>query len=190
MNILVSALIITLLIPSWGLIIELLNMLIYKIVRAISSPKIALICVNYLTFPGVIHHELSHALFAFVTGAKITQFRPFWPDKRTGTLGQVSFIARGTFFTKALQLSLSSTAPVIMGTISSLLILGYMNSHELPLYLVVLLTYLIIAIVIHASMSYADVKVMLKGIWVIFLIAFVICLYYQIDIIQLIRGIY
>ncbi|MCR4903016.1 MAG: hypothetical protein K6A23_09160 [Butyrivibrio sp.] len=183
MNYLISALIITFAIPVWGLLIHFVEKVIYKLMVRITTPKIAYFTVNWLTFPGVMHHELSHAIFAFITGARITEFKLFCPNKATGELGHVSFAPRGPFFIKALQMSLASTAPVIMGTISSMFIIIYLSSNTdiLPVYMMVLFIYLLVSIIFHASMSYADVKVMFKGIWVIAIIAYVACLFWKID---------
>jgi len=187
MNYLISALIITFAIPIWGLIIHFIEIAIYKLMIRLTSPVIAYFTVNWLTFPGVMHHELSHALFAFITGARITEFKLFSPNKTTGELGHVNFAPRGAFFIKALQMSLASTAPVIMGTLSSILIINYLSSNAdaLPLYMVILFVYLLISIIFHASMSYADIKVMFKGIWVIAIIAYAACLFWHIDILSL-----
>ena len=75
MNILVllkySALIslgVIIIIPLIGMII---NFIVTIILSRIIRGKLYLFVANTLTFPGVMYHELSHALFAFITGAKI-----------------------------------------------------------------------------------------------------------------------
>ena len=188
MNYLLSALLITLIIPFWGLLVYLFNKLLYQIISMLTSSKTAMIIVNWLTFPGVIHHECSHALLAFLTGAKITEFRPFWPDKRTGSLGHVNFVARGPFLIKCLQYTLTSSAPVILGTLTPLLLYGVFQNNSMPLYAIILLFYLMISIILHASMSFADVKVMIKGIWVLYFVIYIICLYLQLDVIQMLSS--
>ncbi len=187
-NYLFSALIITLIIPLWGLLMSLLNKLIFSFISKVSSPKIAMFIVNWLTIPGVIHHELSHALLAVLTGAVVTEFRPFWPDRVTGSLGHVNFVTRGSIFIRSLQYTLVSTAPVLLGTVSSLLLFTLTQKIELPASLLALTIYLIFSIIVHASMSFADVKIMLKGIWIIFIAALVICLCMQLDLIKLIAS--
>lgn len=143
--------------------------------------------VNYLTIPGVIHHELSHAALALLTGAIVTEFKPFWPDKTSGSLGHVNFSTRGSLFTRCLQCTFTSTAPVILGTLSSILLFAYAANNTVPFYILVPMIYLIFSIIIHASMSFADVKIMLKGIWALFIAAYIICLYFQIDFLNVIR---
>ena len=180
----ISALIITLIIPIWGLLIYLLNKFIYAILTKITSEKIAMVIVNWLTIPGVIHHEISHAFVAFMTGAVITEFKPFWPDRATGSLGHISFVARGSLFLRSLQYTLTSTAPVIMGTVTSIILFS-LTKISLPISTLFLLLYLIFSILIHASMSVADVKVMVKGIWVLYLGLLVFCIYTDLDLIRL-----
>ncbi len=187
MNYIISAAIITLTIPVWGLIIHMLNRFIFSILKRIAGTNAALFIANWLTFPGVIHHELSHAFFALITGAKITEFKPFWPDKNTGSLGNINFVARGNLLIRSIQLSLSASAPVIMGTLSSVLLVNWLNSQTMSLSLTVLFIYLLFSIVIHASMSTADVKIMLKGIWVLFILSWIICSIGGIDIVPIIQ---
>ena len=189
MNYFLSALIITLIIPIWGLLIYLLNRLIYAILKKLTSTNIAIFIVNWLTVPGVIHHELSHALVALFSGAEITEFRPFWPDKETGSLGHVNFIARGAFLLRAFQMPFVSAAPVIMGTVSTILLTAYLKQGVPSAWLIPLTFYLIFSIVIHASMSIDDVKVMLRGIWVQLIAAWVICCYFSFDLMPIFQQV-
>ena len=135
MNYLISAAIITMIIPIWGLIIHALNSMLFCMLKRITGTGFALFATNWLTFPGVIHHELSHAFFAVITGAKITEFRPFWPDKNTGSLGNIGFVARGNLLIRSVQLAFTTAGPVIMGTISSLFIIVLMKTRTFPIHM-------------------------------------------------------
>ncbi len=145
--------------------------------------------VNWLTIPGVIHHEVSHAFAAVITGAVVTEFKPFWPDRTTGSLGHVNFTTRGSLFIRSIQYTLTSTAPVILGTITSILLLN-LTQRPMPLYYLILIAYLIFSILIHASMSFADVKVMLKGIWVLYIAILILCIYADLDFVRFIVSIF
>lgn len=184
MNYLLSGLIITLIIPAWGLLIYLINTMLYRLISKITSEKVAMIIVNWLTVPGVVHHELSHAALALITGAHITEFRPFWPNRSNGSLGHVNFTAEGPLFTRCIQYTFISTAPVLLGTASTVLLFLFSQRATLPLHTVILIIYMTFSIMIHASMSLADVKVMLRGIWVLYLAVWIFCLYGRIDLIQ------
>lgn len=185
MNYLLSGLIITLIIPAWGLLIYLINSFLYRIISKITSEKVAMIIVNWLTIPGVIHHELSHAALAVITGAHITEFRPFWPDRSNGSLGHVNFVSRGPLAVRCLQYTLISTAPVLLGSISTVLLatISLRTSHTPAMLL--LLYYMVFSVFIHASMSFADLKVMLRGIWVLFVLSTVFCILSNLDLIQI-----
>lgn len=184
---LISGLIITLIIPIWGVLIYLINTCLYRIIAKITSEKAAMIIVNWLTVPGVIHHELSHAALAVITGAHITEFRPFWPDRYNGSLGHVNFVARGPLITRCLQYTLISAAPVLLGSISTVVLVTISLRASLTPTMLLLLYYMAFSVFIHASMSLADVKVMLRGIWVLYIISTAFCAYLQIDLIQIVR---
>ncbi|MBO5620102.1 MAG: hypothetical protein J5959_00560 [Butyrivibrio sp.] len=184
---LISALIITLIIPTWDILIYLLNKLLYMLLSKITSEKAAMTIVNWLTIPGVIHHEISHAFLAIVTGAVVTEFRPFWPDRTTGSLGHVNFMTRGSLLVRSIQYTLTSAAPVMMGTITSLILFA-LARKTLPITTLIILIYLIFSILIHSSMSFADVKVMLRGIWVLYIGLLIFCIHADLDIVQFVLS--
>ena len=98
----------------------LINLFVTRLLSALlglidHSGKLFLFIANTLTFPGVCYHELSHALFAFITGAKIKKIVLY--HKQKDTLGSVEMIPRGPLPLKWLQLSFSACAPVITGLI-------------------------------------------------------------------------
>ena len=188
MNYMLSGLIITLIIPVWGLLIYLINTALYRILSKITSEKTAMIIVNWLTVPGVVHHELSHAALAVITGAHITEFRPFWLDRSNGSLGHVNFVARGPLAVRCLQYTLISTAPVLLGS-STVLFATISIRTSLTPAMKFFLYYMAFSVFIHASMSFADVKVMLRGIWVLYVISTVFCIFLNLDLIQIANSI-
>ena len=188
MNYMLSGLIITLIIPVWGLLIYLINTALYRILSKITSEKTAMIIANWLTVPGVVHHELSHAALAVITGAHITEFRPFWLDRSNGSLGHVNFVARGPLAVRCLQYTLISTAPVLLGS-STVLFATISIRTSLTPAMKFFLYYMAFSVFIHASMSFADVKVMLRGIWVLYVISTVFCIFLNLDLIQIANSI-
>ena len=188
MNYMLSGLIITLIIPVWGLLIYLINTALYRILSKITSEKTAMIIVNWLTVPGVVHHELSHAALAVITGAHITEFRPFWLDRSNGSLGHVNFVARGPLAVRCLQYTLISTAPVLLGS-STVLFATISIRTSLTPAMQFFLYYMAFSVFIHASMSVADVKGMLRGIWVLYVISTVFCIFLNLDLIQIANSI-
>ncbi|MBR3575037.1 MAG: hypothetical protein IKN97_07705 [Lachnospiraceae bacterium] len=169
---LLNALVICLALPLIGIAVEFVCA---HLIRKLMPAGAYFLVYNYLTIPGVMWHELSHALFAFVTLAKVNKIELFKP--RNGSLGRVNFTPRGPYLLRCLQLSLASCAPVITGMLA---VFGYMHligsySFSLPVH--ILLGYLIICIVLHMTMSGADLKLYFKGILVFFILFFVCSLF-------------
>ena len=105
-----------LIIPILGVIVEYIIVRgLRKMIAGLTSVSTEYYFSNYVLFFGVVVHELSHALFALITGAKITKIVLFKPDN--GSLGHVEFQTRGDAFSRALQLSVSACAPVVVGSI-------------------------------------------------------------------------
>lgn len=117
--------------------------------------------MNRITFIGVIHHELSHALLAFFTGAKIKKISLY--KMENGHLGSVSYVPRGLFIMRSIQMSLASAAPVFMGAITELLLINYLRGNSVSTFVMVILSYVLISIAVHMDMSTEDIVVYLKG---------------------------
>ena len=61
-----------------GFFVNQLEIAEYRLIRRFKGHKFAVNFCNYLTFPGVILHELSHALLVKLSGGKVTKMRIFW----------------------------------------------------------------------------------------------------------------
>jgi len=134
-----------------------------------------LLFFNFLTFPGVMHHELSHAFFAFITGAKVCSIDLFHLPK-DGSLGSVSYIPRGPFLLQGLQMSLSSIAPSVTPLITVPFLYKYAQGLSgTPMYVVY---YLILSILAHIGMSDADFKGLIKGLIQTFIIIIILVTIY------------
>ncbi len=184
-----SGLILTAIIPLWGLLMYLIKQVVFRTIGALAGGRMAAMLVNWLTIPGVVHHELSHALFALITGAKITEMKLFYPDPQDGSLGHVNFAARGNFLLRAIQYTFVASAPVIMGTVTCVGTFLLLKGVELSTGWLILIGYLLFSILIHASMSGADVRIMFKGIWVMCVVAMIVCAVFQVDLISLLPAI-
>lgn len=144
-----------------GLIASGIEQLINRILGLFMGSEFAFIFCNFLTFPGTILHELSHAFVATITGAKVTEisFFDFGP-----ALGHVSYRTRGNKFMRALQNSLTACAPVISGCIAlPLLIILLGKIESIPAIIGVI--YLIVSVIDHMTMSIIDIVNYFKGIW-------------------------
>lgn len=145
--------------------------------------------INYGTIPGVMHHELSHALLAFLTGAKVTEVKLFQFSHKNGALGYVSYAARGNFVFKAIQKVFASIAPILCGFISCSLLWIFVRPMTVGNTLwTVLFYYLFGCIILHMSLSKQDLKVMRSGIIVVFLLMTVIFYFTKLDLVAMISG--
>ena len=140
------------------------------------SGKLYLFFANRLTFMGVVWHELSHALFAFVTGAKVEEISLY--HKEGDHLGHVKFRPRGIWIARCIQLSLSACAPVIMGLVALFGIYCFLTGMELPVWGVFVAGYLFVSIMVHMDMSPEDLKAYVKGVPFFFALFFIITYVY------------
>lgn len=158
---LINTVIIMMIIPILGIV---LNWIIDKTVSFLYrhfGRFITLLIVNYLTFVGTMHHELSHAILAFITGAKVIKIDLFYPNGNT--LGQVLYRTRGNIITKSIQNTMASIAPMLIGTITEYWLISAFRVCDI-LGIKLLLAYLIISILFHMRLSSQDLKMCIRGL--------------------------
>lgn len=173
---LVASLIFVLLIlsavPIIGIVMNRIELLQMKLLSKLFGIKIAEFICNRLLFMGTVIHELSHALFAFLSGAVVTKIRCFTLFSKD-TLGYVMFSTRGNTFKRSFQLAFTSCAPTVTGCLLIMLLTClFRNSNTSILYKVIII-YLGLSVVNHMSMSPVDAKNYLKGCMCIFVAFFV-----------------
>ena len=160
-----------------GLILNLIERMEFAFFCYFFGYKAAFYIVNYVTLAGTILHELSHALIAFFTGAKVTEISFF--DRNKESLGHIVYQTKGPFFMQAIQHSLTACAPVIVGLTSFTFISYIFLTTTYGIWVQTFLIYLGISIINHSSMSTTDLKLYFKGIWAVaiplFIIIFVFC---------------
>ena len=144
-----------------GLIASGIEQLINRAFGMVLGSGFAFVFSNFLTFPGTVLHELSHAFVATITGAKVTEisFFDFGPS-----LGHVSYRPRGNKFFCALQNSLTACAPVISGCIALSLLFILISKVESVLATIGVI-YLIVCVIDHMTMSITDIINYFRGIW-------------------------
>ena len=164
-----------LIIPILGVIVEciIVRGLRKMIANLISGPA-EYYFSNYVLFFGVVVHELSHALFALITGAKITKIALFKPDN--GSLGHVEFQTRGDAFSRALQLSVSACAPVVVGSVLLTALIFKVFPVLSTAIQWVLTIYASVSVLFHMNMSKADLNCYFKGAGPILLVGLPVCL--------------
>ena len=146
-----------------GFFIQLVGEAIATLLGIVVDPWLAHGLINYLTIPGVVLHELSHAFFAYVTGAKVIEVAPFKKDENS--LGHLYFRNKGNKLVVSLQNIFISCAPLLIG---SVVVYGcYCALFVLPsslLWLKIIIAYIGISMFFHMTMSTADIKVYVRGI--------------------------
>ncbi len=158
-----------------GFVIRFVSQMITLVIAIFVGERASLLFCNYITWPGTVHHEFSHALAAVLTGAKVTRISLV---RHGDKLGEVNFIARGGRLLIGFQMAIISIAPIVCGVITEALL----YSHVLPVcdsrWKYALLLYLMISILLHMTLSGQDMQNLSKGIvptllvfYVFFLIA-------------------
>ena len=156
-----------------GRVIDVFELGCMRMLTRVCNQKLAIFVCDRLTFPGVIIHELSHALFIWAAGGKITKIR-FLTLGLDGRLGYVDFQPKGTRLQRSCQLSFGSCAPVLVGILLETLFMYVIFHVQMPIWGYLCLWYLAISVLNHMSMSVADMKNYLKGLVVIFPIIMVV----------------
>lgn len=183
---LISTGIIIIIVPLAGMLISFITEEITIALAKGIGITPALFVMNVLTFVGTIHHELSHALYALITGAKVTKVEVFKPEGNR--LGKVEFSPRGNWMTKSIQLTMSAVAPMVQGFITEVLLIKLFLMITGPLWLKILIGYFFFSIFIHMTMSGSDAKAALKGLPFVALIIFIICAIFGVDLFGFFKG--
>lgn len=180
-----GTILILLVVPCIGFINDWLINIIIRRMYYIFGSTLTKFIANYLTFIGTVHHELSHAIIAFCTGAKVTKIELFYPSGPT--LGKVSFIPRGNRITKSIQLTLSAIAPVILGCVTEYLLIKYAIANSTGIITTVIIYYLILSIFLHMTMSKQDIKNAIKGLPICTLLIFGVLFTMKVNILSLLN---
>lgn len=122
---------------------------------------------NRLTFPGLVMHECAHAAFAMVTGSRVTEISVF--DDDPGYIGHIRHEPRGPRALQAVQRTMCSCAPVIVGLALGVFMLKWILFGDLPLWGKGILCYLEICVLNHISMSDVDLSHYVKNVWIFIL---------------------
>ncbi len=164
-----------------GRFIDRFDALLLTKLSNISGKNVASLILNRLMFIGVVFHELSHALFAMVSGAQVTKIRCFTLFSKD-TLGYVNFVPTGSMARQGMQRCLISCAPVITAFVTVPLMIWLAMSPDASFPFKLLAVWAALSILCHASMSDADMKLYRQGAWTVFpamtgLMFVIICLF-------------
>jgi len=162
-------------VPVIGLIVDgVIVRGLRKLVQKIIGAKGEFYFSNYVLCIGVVIHELSHALFALISGAKIEEIALFKPEG--DSLGHVNFTPRGKAPLRALQMSFSACAPVVMGIVICSFIIRKAFPVLVAVWQWIIMIYLFISVLFHMNMSTQDLKCYFRGTLPLLITALPICL--------------
>ena len=170
---------------------RLLEKLAVSLIALVAGSGSAMLIESYLTYPGVVYHELSHALFALVTGARVTKIslkrRPA-PDGQGYILGSVQYIPRGGRVLQSFQLLLTGLAPSITGLAGMAAIATFAFPRCSATWHWVIWIYLFVCLLLHSGLSRQDLKGVWAGAPIVVLILFVVFLLFPFDAVGLAQG--
>ena len=162
------------------LLARLLQALAVRAIAFVAGAASANVIVGYLTYPGVLFHELSHALAAILSGARVTGIslgRVAAADGSGWVLGSVSFVPRGPKLLQAFQLALTGIAPALTGLAGLAALVHFGPALCSKPWHWALLAYLFICVLLHMDLSSADITRILEGLPLVALTAFVVFLF-------------
>lgn len=183
-----NALFLIILLMCFGRILDGITNMICLLLSSLLGSMFAYLVYNIGTFIGTIHHELSHAFLAFLTGAKITKLNLYKFDKTSNTLGSVEFITRGPVILQSIQLCLSAVAPVFVGFITLVGMLVYYSYGRIVGYYNILYWYVFVSILCHMRLSAQDIKMAVKGLPICYTILVILFYYMNWDLIGYVKG--
>ena len=164
-----------------GLLLNAIKMKMLDVCCSAFGKKVGEFLVNRFTFIGVIHHELSHALFAFICGAQVTEVSIF--RLKGDMLGNVKFIPRGPKMFRDLQMCLAALAPAICGMSTLYLMVYFINLRmAVEVWQIIVLIYIELSILLHMTLSSVDIKAAIRGMLTTLLIIFTIFFFTKYDL--------
>jgi hypothetical protein len=164
-----------------GLLLNAIKMKMLDVCCSAFGKNVGEFLVNRFTFIGVIHHELSHAFFALICGAQVTEISIF--RIKGDMLGNVKFIPRGPKMFRDLQMCLAALAPAICGMSTLYLMVYFINMRmALEIWQLILIIYIELSILLHMTLSSVDIKAAIRGMLTTLLIIFSVFFFTKYDL--------
>lgn len=161
-----------------GVIVNKIEQIQIRLLSKVFGVSVAEFICNRLLFLGTVVHELAHALFAFISGAKITKIRCFTLFSKN-TLGYVEFCTVGGPFRRSFQLAFASCAPTVVGCAMLMVIFHAWQLPNISTAFRIFLIYFGFSVADHMSMSDADVKNYMKGCIFLFMVFLVFAMVFH-----------
>lgn len=148
-------------IPVVGMVAGYLRSAAQRGIARLAGSGAAFAVMNYLTFPGVIVHELAHALVAKAMGCRIDEVELFRPSG--DSLGYVRFTCRGSRGKMSLQAAAASCAPVFIGFFAIRALAALAARFSAYWGAGIVLYHAAFSVACHMTMSGQDLKNYAKG---------------------------
>ena len=149
-----------------GAVASLIRNLVVRICARSFGNKFSALVDSKITFIGVLHHEISHALVAFILGAKIVNCKLY--EVKSKTLGHVDIIPRGGIVLESIQKGMCG---ILSNYALYHFFLSGLDKVEIKSFLAILL---MVQISYHMSISKQDLLVALKGLPILWIVAVII----------------
>lgn len=147
--------------------IHVMKSAVIFLLSLIVGNSLATLFINKITFFGTIVHELSHAIMAILTGAKVKGIDLFNIVPQENALGTTYVAFSKNIFLQSIQRVAVAIAPIIGGFVVIYLLNMIPIDKKWVLYLV---RYLQISVLLHISISTTDIKVGAAGLPVVFIL--------------------
>lgn len=152
---------------------------------ATGSTALPYMIATWFTYPGVLFHELSHALFAFITGAKIKRIALLRTVREDGSieLGHVEFIPSVNPVLRSFQQCMAAVAPSVTGLAAIIALIVFARDLCGSVWWAwVLWVYAMICLVFHSGMSRQDVYEAGRGAILVAVVLFCVFLCFPVDL--------
>lgn len=185
-NALLSSALLLLVLILLGMLLGRIKTAILNLLCTLFGAPVGEFIINRLTFPGTIHHELSHALLAAISGARVTRIHLF--QLRGSTLGSVQMIPRGGAVLQSLQLCLSAIAPALCGVVTLYLLSQVLYPQTTALWQRILILYLCASIFLQMTLSRQDLNMARRGLPLTFFLLFTILFLLDINLTGILQN--
>lgn len=150
---------------------KLRHLVIEGALRRLLGAKAAVFVGYYLTIIGTLHHELAHALGYLLTGGRVHRISILPKAQPDGSirLGYVIGSTRGPWLLRAIQDTVSATAPLSFGFLTIYLLVHCALPRASDAGMTAFLYYAVISIALHMELSREDLKILSHGLFPVLL---------------------
>ncbi len=153
---------------------KLRHLVIEGALRRLLGARAAIFVGYYLTIIGTLHHELAHALGYLLTGGRVHRISILPKAQPDGSirLGYVIGSTRGPWLLRAIQDTVSATAPLSFGFLTVYLLTGFAIPRASGAGMTAFLYYVVVSVALHMELSKEDLKILARGLFPVLLLLY------------------